>query len=331
MGKQGDDPTMQIVGSVFASNAAAVPVRVPQVELRYGVLGRHRLFGLAMVASGGTQRIYGMHDIPPNQTRDLKFDFWLFPPVCKPGEPFTAHSVTMLDQFGNRHKLKRVQFRSHDVDGQEKPKEPEEFPYEIVDTLEREIVSVLKAERSRYQVCGRQAGGLGSVHIQYRGHTLNGTGGDSWTSNSPLNQVIVSDTEVALLKSDNLDALKSLHSRLDSDDARELFARALLERLDAKRGYLDIAYFIVLALWATGTLSRSLLRARQSLPTGDTRAFGLSNVLMLLNGLLKYRHPDFTNSNLDDIEKLTHGLDEHPFLIPAKLAAIRAGRLIAPQ
>ena len=331
MGKQGDDPTMQIVGSVFASNAAAVPVRVPQVELRYGVLGRHRLFGLAMVASGGTQRIYGMHDIPPNQTRDLKFDFWLFPPVCKPGEPFTAHSVTMLDQFGNRHKLKRVQFRSHDVDDQERPKEPEEFPYEIVDTLEREIVSVLKAERSRYQVCGRQAGGLGSVHIQYRGHTLNGTGGDSWTSNSPLNQVIVSDTEVALLKSDNLDALKSLHSRLDSDDARELFARALLERLDAKRGYLDIAYFIVLALWATGTLSRSLLRARQSLPTGDTRAFGLSNVLMLLNGLLKYRHPDFTNSNLDDIEKLTHGLDEHPFLIPAKLAAIRAGRLIAPQ
>jgi len=30
---------------------------------------------------------------------------------------------------------------------------------------------------------------------------------------------------------------------------------------------------------------------------------------------------------LDKIERLTHGLKEHPFLIPDKLAAIRASRL----
>ncbi|MGA2725894.1 MAG: hypothetical protein ABSG79_26235 [Bryobacteraceae bacterium] len=54
-------------------------------------------------------------------------------------------------------------------------------------------------------------------------------------------------------------------------------------------------------------------------------------MLMLLNGLLKYRHPDLTNQMLDDIERMTHGLNEHPFLIPAKIAAIRASRLPKPE
>jgi hypothetical protein len=52
---------------------------------------------------------------------------------------------------------------------------------------------------------------------------------------------------------------------------------------------------------------------------------------MILNGLLRYRHPDFTDQMLDEIERMTHGLEEHPFLIPAKIAAIRASRLAKPQ
>jgi hypothetical protein len=33
---------------------------------------------------------------------------------------------------------------------------------------------------------------------------------------------------------------------------------------------------------------------------------------------------------LDEIERLIHGLSEHTFLIPAKIAAIRATRLNQP-
>ena len=88
-----------------------------------------------------------------------------------------------------------------------------------------------------------------------------------------------------------------------------------------------MSYFIVMVLLVNGALSEALSKAKESVPTGETRAFGLSNVLMLLNGLLKYRHPDFTNIMLDEIEKMLHGLDEHQFFIPAKIAAIRAGRL----
>ena len=117
------------------------------------------------------------------------------------------------------------------------------------------------------------------------------------------------------------------YKSLGSVEDRARFKAALLSRLDEKRGYLGISYFIVCALWRTDSLPDALQKARRGLPVGESRVFGLSNTLMLLNGLLKYRHLDFTNQMLDEIERMIHGLDEHPFLIPAKLAAIRTSRL----
>ena len=327
MGKKGDEPTMQIVGSMFATNIASVPVRIPQVELRYGCLGRKRVSGMVMVSRRPHENMHGMYDIPPHETRNMSFDFWVYPPVVKPTEPFTAHSVAFIDQFGNRHTVKRVQFLSDAPKNPPQPKEPEEFPYAIADPIEREIVSVLKAELSRYEMCGRSTGGLGSIHIAYRGHSFTGVGGDSWTPNSPVNQLIVSDPEAASLKSDNLEALIGFYKKFSSDEERERFVKALLDRLDAQRGYLAVSYFIVCVLWSVGSLAEALQKARRDLPVGESRLFGLSNILMLLNGLLKYRHPDFTNHMLDEIERLTHGLNEHPFLIPGKIAAIRVSRL----
>lgn len=160
---------MQIAGSVFATNIASVPARIPQVELRYGFLGRKRASGMVIVAREWRENFYGMYDIPPSETRDVSFDFWVYPPAPK-------------------------------------PKEPEEFPYEITDPIEKEVVSVLKAELGRYQMCGRLVGGLSSVHIVYQGRAFTGVGGDSWTPDSPINQVIVADPEAASLKSDNLEA-----------------------------------------------------------------------------------------------------------------------------
>lgn len=327
MGKHGDDPTMQVVGSVFATNVASVPVRLPQVKLRYGLFGRHHVSGMVMVENGERRRMYGMYDIPSGGTRDVTFDFWVFPPVTEPGTDFIAHSVVITDQFGNRHVMKHVRFRSDQAEAAEQPKEPEEFPYSINDPIEKEVVSVLKAERSRYEKCGRRVGGLGSVHIEYRGKPFTGVGTDSWTPDSPLNQELVSDTDAAVLRSDNLDALVAFYRGLASDEARERFKNALLERLNANRGYLDVSYFIVLVFWAIGFLPDALSKAKVDLPTGESKVFGLGNVLMLLNGLLKYRHPDFTNAMLDDIERMLHGLDEYQFRIPSKIAAIRASRL----
>ena len=136
----------------------------------------------------------------------------------------------------------------------------------------------------------------------------------------PLNQIIVSDPDAASLTSDNLEALVGFYRDLGSAEERERFKRALLDRLAPNKGYLAVSYFIVAVLWTLGSLPEALEKAKRALPQNETRVFGLSNVLMLLNGLLKYRYPDFTNDMLDDIERMTHGLTEHTFMIPAKIA-----------
>lgn len=197
--------------------------------------------------------------------------------------------------------------------------------------LKKRLYRFSRLEIGRFEQCGRRVGGLGSIHISYQGRTFTGVSGDSWKPDSPKNQLIASDPESATLKSDNLEALVAFYCGLSSEDERKRFASALLERLDGKRGYLDVSYFIVALLFTIGHLGEALEKAKRDLPLKDTKLWGLSNVLMFLNGLLRYRHIDFTSEMLDDVECLIHGLDEHPFLIPAKLAAIRAARLAKPD
>jgi hypothetical protein len=115
MGKHGDDPTMQMVGSFFVTNGASVLVRISQVELRYGLFGRHRASGSVMDANDGSPGMDGMCDIPPDGTRDISFDFWIFPPAAQSRTDFTAHSVTVIDQFGNRRSTKRLRFHADPV------------------------------------------------------------------------------------------------------------------------------------------------------------------------------------------------------------------------
>lgn len=199
--------------------------------------------------------------------------------------------------------------------------------YSITNRVVKEVVSVLQSELSRYDKCGRQVGGLGSVHIVYRGTAMTGMGSEMWIANSTANQEIAPDPEAAELRSDNLAALVGYYARLSADDDRRRFIAALLDRLDPGMGYLRVSYLIVCVLWKVGMLTEALDQAKARLPQGETKEFGLSNVLMMLNGLLRYRHPDFTPEMLDHIERFMHGMQEHPFQAPQKIAAIRARRL----
>ena len=202
-----------------------------------------------------------------------------------------------------------------------------EAPFMLTDPIEKEVVSVLQAELTRYDKCGRSVGGLGSVHLVYRGNAMTGVGGDSWEANSPRNQSIAVDPEFAEVQSDNLEALLALAARLSDANENSRLVNALNSRLGANKGYLRISYFVVYALWRLGHFREALQIAKKELPQGEIKVFGLSNVLMLLNGLLRYRHPDFTSEMLDEIESFIHGLNEHAFLIGEKISAIRAARL----
>jgi len=194
--------------------------------------------------------------------------------------------------------------------------------------VEREVVTVLQAELSRYEKCGRRVGGLGSVRLSIDGREMTGVGTDSWNPNSATNQSISDNSETCELRSDNLEALLAFYERV-SPAEKEQVVSALVTRIDGK-AYLPVSYFMVLVLWRIGHLKEALEKARTNLPQGEIGVFGLSNVLMLLNGLLRYRHPDFTNEMLDEIERFLDGLNEHSFQIPEKLAAIRTARLLQP-
>ena len=210
---------------------------------------------------------------------------------------------------------------------EEPAKPPLEMVSSISNPVEKEVATVLQAELARYEKCGRRVGGLGSVHLAFDGREITGVGTDSWNPNSPNNQSISTNPDACELRSDNLDALMAFYESLSANE-REQFASALLARMDGK-AYLPVTYFIVCVLWKIGRLKDALEKAKANLPHGEIKVFGLSNALMLLNGLLRYRHPDFTNAMLDDIERFLVGLNEHPFQIPEKLAVIRTARLRA--
>ncbi len=213
------------------------------------------------------------------------------------------------------------------------PEEPANPSLEVVSSIsnpvEREVATVLQAELARYEKCGRRVGGLGSIHLAIDGREIAGVGTDSWNPNSPNNQSILANPDACDLRSDNLDALTAFYEGLSANE-KEQFASALLARMDGK-AYLPMTYFIVCVLWKIGRLKDALEKAKANLPQGEIKVFGLSNALMLLNGLLRYRHPDFTNEMLDDIERFLVGLKEHPSQIPEKLAAIRTARLMASR
>jgi hypothetical protein len=148
------------------------------------------------------------------------------------------------------------------------PKEREGLPYGIADPIEKEVVSVLKAEIGRYAMCGRRVGGLGSVHIVYKDQAMTGVGNDSWRPDLPANQLLA-DASPALLRSDNLQAFVGFYRGLSSDDERERFKKALLDLLDSKRGYLAVSYFIAAVFFSIGALPEDLQKAKHDLPAGE--------------------------------------------------------------
>ena len=320
LGSVGGEPAMQLVLDGHITDISGNPNRVLRAEIPKPLTHAN------MVLLSNDHDARRPQILSPHECAEIRLCFFVQPVVGEKGKPWKS-PVILVDQYGNHHKIKNCEFRSLVSDKPEPPKEPEEYPYKIADPVEKEVVSVLKAELSRYAVCGRICGGLGSIQMVYQGHSMTGVGGDSWTSNSPLNQVIVADPENASLTSDNLEVLVGFYRGFRSDRDRTRFVKVLLDRLNANRGYLAVSYFIVAVLWKVGSYVEGLQKTKRDLPEHETKVFGLSNVLMLLNGLLKYRYPDFSDQMLDETERMTHGLKEHTFLISAKLAAIRARRL----
>ncbi|MCK1493486.1 hypothetical protein IVB14_24435 [Bradyrhizobium sp. 180] len=233
--------------------------------------------------------------------------------------------LALTDEDGNEQRL-WVTCKGQPASTKGSKPIPSEPIHAIKDPIAKDIAAILQAEAARYEKNGRSGGGFGSLHITTSGAPINGFGQDGWQTRTTRNQEILDDPSSVDLHSDNLDAILKLYDRFTPDDERSRLLAALRDRL-GQPGYARVSYFIVCALWRLGDLDGALFLAAAKLPQEDAVDFGLSNTLYMLNGLLRYVHPDFSEADLDCIEKLVDSVGSGSFHIRQKIAAIRAWRV----
>ena len=333
MARQRDDTTTtQISTRALIKNLTSKPLGLTTVRLiKPKIAGETIAADVSVRAANSNMYGSAMHSgfkIPPNGFLPASIHLMIRGIPRQSASETLSVVIGVSDDEGNEQRL-HVALRGHSAPKKSESTPAREAVFSIVDPIEKQVASILQAELDRYAKHGRERGGLGSIHVVHRGRALHGVGNDSWDPNSPKNQSIAEDPQTAVLESDNLAALLAFYESLSTTDEKEKIAAALLHRLDASKPYFQVSYFIVAALWKVGRLQDALSKAHAALPEEEIKVFGLSNVLSLLNGLLRYRHPDFTPEALDQIEGFVHQLTkEHTFAIADKIAAIRTYRLL---
>ena len=313
LGSTKGEPAMQVVCDWYITNVSDVDALICEVSLR-----KPKTIGHIFVRHPH-QDIYGRYPISPGCTTKARADFWVKPPIRKEGEPLVV-DIDFVDQFGNSHRVRKVKFRPP-PEKKEKSIVPQmETVSNISNPVEREMVTVLQAEIDRYKECGRKVGGLGSIQTTYNGRTYCGLGDDWRKANSPKLQAIVSNPENAKIESDNASTLIKFYSTLKNHQQND-FVESLLRRLSRKTVYAPVGYFILFVLCNIGYLNKALETAKKELQ-GDP-AYGFSDFLRLLDGLLKYEYPEFSTEMLNDIEQFLKGIKDSTFRISERVSAIR--------
>lgn len=105
MGSMGDQPAMQIVGDLNITNISNYDVFVMGAKLK-----KPKAIGHAVVREHDSDIYSSRHSILRGTVSDLKFDFFVQPPVCEKGKLFKAN-VAIIDHFGNEHWLKGLEFK----------------------------------------------------------------------------------------------------------------------------------------------------------------------------------------------------------------------------
>jgi hypothetical protein len=330
LAKQTDGSTVvQIVAELLIKNQHDQPIGLAQLRIiRPRRLRGEVLHADVMVRSPrgntyGTAFVSG-HRVPQGMSLPAQASAMVrCRAPCAAGSNLRVQ-LALADEDGNEQRIWITCKERSAPTERSKPISPEPI-HAIKDPIAKDVAAILQAEAARYDKNGRSGGGFGSMHVAISGAQINGFGQDSWQTNSASNQEIYNDPKNIGLHSDNLDAILKLHDRLAPDERSRLLA-AIRDRL-GQPGYARVSYFIVCVLWRLGDLESALSLAAAKLPQEDTLDFGLSNTLYMLNGLLRYIHPDFSEADLDCIEKFVDRVGSGGFHIRQKIAAIRAWRV----
>ncbi|MGB6865560.1 MAG: hypothetical protein WBE11_07680 [Candidatus Aminicenantaceae bacterium] len=315
-GKTKGQPAFHLVSDWYITNIWTEDVVICKVNIR-----RPKTVG-DIIVRHPHKDIYGSYPILQHHPTEAQASFWVRSPAFKKDGSIKV-KIDFVDQFGNTHRVRRVKFLPYPKKEEEKPPQLEAVS-EIANPVEKEVAAVLQAELSRYKACGRRVGGLGSIKTTYRDKSLTGVGPWFMSSNSPDQQDVVTYPENAKIESDNASTLINYYASLN-DKQQNDFVKSCLDRLSREKPYASIGYFILFVLYRIGHLEIALERAKRDLQ-GDT-AYGFSDLLLLLNGLLRFEHPNFSKEMLDDSEQFLSGIKEHTFRIPERIATIRSIKL----
>ncbi len=280
-------------------------------------LERHKSDGWILVQHH-QNNMFGSYPILPGHIAEVHISFGVMGVKCKKGKSCFSR-VMLTDQLGNHHKIDKIEFLPTREKQVEPPGPPSEEINKINDPIEKQIAAVLQAEIDRYKNCGRRVGGLGSIQTTYKQQTHKGVGGDSREPDSPRLQSICIDPN-ANIHSDNALILTKYYNSLKSDD-KDTFIKCILKRLTKETAYAVVGYFIIFVCFRIGELPKALETAKSKLRNDGAHCF--SNVLMLLDGLLKYEHKLFTSEMLDEVEHFLEGIDEYTFRIHERINVVR--------
>lgn len=311
------EPAMQAIAEWSITNLWDEPIKIVRAfEKRSKTESRP-------LVEDPENRCWGRIPILAGEQTELNVDFFVcpIPSGVKEGADYKC-TILLIDHLGNRYR-ERVTLRGRPKRKEEKPDAGEPV-HSIADPVEKHVVSVLKDELTRYRDCGRPVGGLGSVQTTHQGRVSRGVGTDSRTPNVPTVQSIAEDAQPMSVSSDNAAGLLKYLEKLD-DEERARFVEALSRRLSRASEYAPIGYFVLLVLFRAGELQRALDTAKEHLQKDD--AFGFSDFLRLLDGMLRFEHPSFSDDDLDDIEAFVKDIEEHAFRIEERVAAVRAYRV----
>ena len=330
---------MQIASYWYVTNRTDQTIRILNAYIN-----KPRVFGIVMLKEAYTN-YFGSYPIHPNSTTELHADFCIVPPIMKSGKDLTV-DIVFVDHNGQKRTLRNIIFKS---DYRKRPKQTPlatESVFELAHDVEKRVAAVLKDEISRYKHNGRKGGGLGSINASCKGRTIKSIYQDSWTSSkSGQRQEIETDTDNTVVSSDNGDTLVTYFKSLEASANQQLFVDALMSRMHRDKEYYCVSYLIFYVLFRTGNLDVAIETAKSNLiivPScldkllcrkpkerllEEHQRYGLSDLLGLINGMLRFEHNSFSDNDLDTLEEYVSGTQEHIFSIREKINSIRALRV----
>lgn len=314
----GGRPTSQVTGAFNITNISDQHLRIMRVHLTTS-----RTDGNAWL-EGGSKDEFNQEGIAPNQTSVCDVTFFTENRLRSNGSEKRL-GVTFTDQYGNEHRVKKVPFKAR-TSGKQKPREakaPVEKIADISNVLEKNVAAILKSEITKYEGNGRRTGGLGSLEIVSEKERTNALGGQTLNIGHEKNSLVLIDEEKVEIRSENLSALLAMHDRLETEEDRAIFVNSLLGRLKRNTEYACVAYIIGIVLLRIGKFSQMLAEAKNGL-MGDS-AWGFSDLLIAMDGLLKLRNSWFSDHMLDELEHFVEDINDVGS-ISKRIIEIRAHR-----